>query len=210
MQNAQQRIKQLLKWMLIVTSMGLFIPNTYAETLEAEESAPVIEVEAEIEPSKILSIEVGDWNQDGATDSAILLKEAGEVALSLYLADDKGEQILKLHKENIAWSGDFSGTLPSLKKHGKQDSLLIHSENDAVGRGRWQQTLTIAYRDETFMVVGYTYNSHDTLDPETNLSCDVNLVTGKGFKNDKAVTLKAKRFKLRTWTDGNIPDICRE
>ena len=209
MQKGQPRMKQIFKWMLIVNSLAVFIPNTYAESLEnAQKTAEVTEVEPV--SSKILSVEVGDWNQDGHSDSAILLKNAEEVSLYLYLADESGEQKLALHKEDIAWSGDFSGTLPSLKKRGKQDSLLIHSENAAIGRGRWQQTLTVAYRDETFMVVGYTYNSHDTLDPETNLSCDINLATGKGFKNDKAVTLKAKRFKLRTWSEGNIPEICRD
>lgn len=209
MQNSQQRIKQVLKWMLIVNSLAVFIPNTYAETLESEEKEAEV---TEVEPisSKILSIEVGDWNQDGQTDSAILLKGVEEVALYLYLADENGEQVLTLHKENIVWSGDLSGSLPSLKKRGKHDSLLIHSENSAIGRGRWQKTLTIAYRDDSFMVAGYTYNSRDTLDTETHLSCDINFSTGKGFKNDKAVTLKEKRFKLRTWSEDNIPKICRD
>jgi hypothetical protein len=31
----------------------------------------------------------------------------------------------------------------------------------AIGRSRWEQTLTIAYRNDQFVVAGYTYSYYD-------------------------------------------------
>lgn len=37
--------------------------------------------------------------------------------------------------------------------------MQIVSQNDAVGRDRWEKILTIAYRDHDFVVAGFTYAS---------------------------------------------------
>ena len=68
-------------------------------------------------------------------------------------------------------------------------SILITSHNDSIGRDRWEQKLTIAYRNFDFVVAGYTYSSYDTLDLDNTINCDFNVLTGKGKLDDKPVAV---------------------
>jgi hypothetical protein len=96
--------------------------------------------------------------------------------------------------------------LPSLERTNK-DSLLIKSENSAIGRDRWSQKLTVAYRNNEFILAGYTYESYDTLDPKAGKSCDVNLLTGKGEKNGKLISVAKKAPLVKDWqNEGGIPE----
>jgi len=52
--------------------------------------------------------------------------------------------------------------------------------NESIGRDRWRQTLTIAWRDGAFMLAGFTCSWHDTPDLANSGTCDVNLLNGKG------------------------------
>ena len=156
----------------------------------------------------ILSVVAADWNADKRIDSAILLKSADQADLYLYLSNAAGDMELKLAKKNLVWSGALAGTLPQLKL-AKDGGLLIQSENDAIGRDRWHQRLSIDYRDNDFLVTGYTYDAQDTLNPKFSLSCDVNLLTGKGVKNNKAFKIDGQKIKLSDWTDEKAPKECR-
>jgi hypothetical protein len=78
-----------------------------------------------------------------------------------------------------------------------------------VGRDRWSQSLTLAWRDATFVVAGYSYSSRDTLVAGSESSCDVNLLTGKGVKDNKPFRLSAGAHSLEAWSDTDIPSECR-
>lgn len=155
----------------------------------------------------ILSIVAGDWNQDSLMDSAVLVKSGEQVDLYLYMSNATGVMELKQAKKNIAWSGALAGTLPYLKVV-KNKNLFIFSENDAVGRNRWHQHLNVDYRDNDFVVTGYTYDANDTLDPKFSLTCDVNLLTGEGIKNNQPFKIAAQNIKLSNWSDEKIPSQC--
>ena len=60
----------------------------------------------------------------------------------------------------------------------KNGSLQIINKNSSVGRDRYEETLTIVYRDNTYIVAGITiyYNDTAVLSEE---NCDYNLLSGK-------------------------------
>ncbi|NOQ36842.1 MAG: hypothetical protein GQ569_13260 [Methylococcaceae bacterium] len=194
--------KPLLKF-LSYTIIILVVKNpiVYADEPDNQE-------EQDTPIAKVLSVATGDWNEDERIDSAVLMKTNEIVELYLYLNNKENEQELVLHKKDVVWSGAMEGTEPYLKPKNKSASLFIHSENDSIGRNRWHQRLTISYRDEAFIVTGYTYDDRDTLDPQKGFSCDVNLVTGKGFKDKKEFKIAGQKIKLEDWTQEHIPKQC--
>lgn len=161
--------------------------------------------------SNVLSVIAGDWNQDKRLDAAVLMKNKNDVVeIYIFLADKKNQLQTVLYKKDIVWMGSMEGTFPYLESKKKGGSLLIMSENDSIGRHRWFQILTMAYREKTFMIGGYTYESRDTLRPDGIHNCDVNLFTGNGFRNKKPFKIAGQKIKLKNWSDENIPTECEE
>ncbi|MEM5582499.1 hypothetical protein WNZ15_08570 [Roseibium sp. AS2] len=131
-----------------------------------------------------------------------------EEGADLYIFTDAGDGWKQtVHAGDIVWRGGMYGQEPWLeaRDHG---SLKIYSENSAVGRERWEQILTIAYRRGAFVVAGYTYTYYDTLDPDAAGQCDVNLLTGKGVHNDKTFKTSLPAMKVGDWTMDTLPPEC--
>jgi len=165
-----------------------------------------------INPGKVLGVVVGDWNKDGGMDRAILVapdNEDHDVGLYIYLQDDANNSQLEIFKPNLVWTGIMWGNTPSLGVT-STGSLQVLSQNQAIGRNRWSQKLTIAFRNNHFVVAGYTYESYDTLDVNSEMTCDVNLLTGKGFVNKKAFRTQQVNIKLADWSDQSVPKECRQ
>lgn len=189
---------------LIISSLALLTAfSAFADTAEKHR----------INPANVLGVITNDWNDDGGMDRAVLVapeNDDDDVGLYLYLSDDASPPPqLNIFKPNLAWSGSLWGTTPRLAL-GRSGSIEVHSMNEAIGRHRWNQKLTIAYRNNTFVVAGYTYQSYDTLDPNTEFSCDLNLLTGSGVKNGKPVKTGQPVMKLADWSDQSVPEVCRE
>ena len=128
-----------------------------------------------------------DWNEDGRFDKALLVinpDDSSQADLYLYLSSEKG-LLLDTYAPAVAWQGAMFGTQPSLDIN-PRGSLLIHSQNDAIGRNRWNETITVAYRAGEFVIAGYTYNSRDTLDLDNTTSCDINFLTGQWLRDGEA------------------------
>jgi len=180
-------------------------------------SLPALAAES-VAPDAVLSSVTVDLNNDGAFDRAVLAEvsgpdgSTGEADLYVYLSapNELGHdhRELALLKHNAAWAGGMWGTLPSLEVS-RSGSLLLKSGNDAIGRGRWSQTLTIALRGGVLTVVGLTYTYHDTLDPNAGGNCDINLLTGKGTRNGKKVKASVSAQPLATWNVEEQPAECR-
>ncbi|MHA7772444.1 hypothetical protein [Roseibium sp. M-1] len=136
-----------------------------------------------------------------------ILAETEEGA-DLYIFTDAGDGWKQaVHARDIVWRGGMYGQEPSLEaqEHG---SLKVLSENSAIGRNRWEQVLTIAYRGGEFRVAGYTYSYYDTLDPDANGLCDVNLLTGKGELNGKPIKTTLGALPAQSWTMDTRPPEC--
>ncbi len=164
-------------------------------------------------PERVLAVVTSDWNGDGSFDRALLLvskKEPDEVDLLIYLSssDKPSDMRLAVRKANIAWRGAMWGTQPSLEVN-ERKSLIITSANEAIGRGRWTKKLTLVYRDKSFVVAGYTHHERDTLIPDSQSSCDVNLLTGGGIKNNKPFKTAARAVAVADWNEAAVARECK-
>ena len=166
-----------------------------------------------IDPQRIAFAATGDWDKSGTPDLALLVTPPTDSdedhAVYIYLGDeDSGRLTLKTIAPNKVW-GDLSmaGRAPSITAL-PNGSMLITSRNDAVGRDRWEQKLTVAYRNFDFVVAGYTYTSYDTLDPDNATDCDFNVLTGKGKANGQTVATTGAIVLLKDWSDERGHSVC--
>ncbi len=160
----------------------------------------------------VLSAVTLDFNNDAKQDRAVLVRNKDEVAdLYLYLAKDvptpEPVMALALTKKSVVYSGTMWGQSPSLDVSAK-GSLLIKSGNESIGRNRWLQTLTVVYRNKEFVIAGITYASRDTLEAGNDVSCDLNLLTGKGLRNGRPIDAKLTPILLADWSDEKLPKEC--
>jgi hypothetical protein len=199
------KITQCLTFVTVLTSsIAYCAPDAESSMAAKKTENPVLEPE-----NPILSVIAADLNGDKGIDSAMLLKSGDQADLYLYLLNSTGMLELSLVKKNLLWSGAMAGTLPQLRA-AKNNGMLLYSQNDAIGRHRWHQRLSVDYRDHDFVVTGYTYDENDTLEPKANLVCDVNLLTGQGIKNKTAFKIEGQKIKLSEWSDEKIPKQCHD
>lgn len=207
----KSKINHSLKLAIILANSLVYaapdaVPAVATPKPEVEKT---VSTAAESLENMVLSNMVADLNGDKKMDSAILLKSGDRVDFYLFLADAAGDMKLKQVKKDIVWSGSMAGTLPQLKA-AKDGAFFIYSQNDAVGRNRWHQRLSVDYRDNDFVVTGFVYDERDTLDLKFSLNCDVNLLTGKGIKNKAEFKIEAQKIKLGDWSDAKIPKQCKD
>jgi len=160
--------------------------------------------------AQIISQVEGDLDGDGMPDTAFLI-DTTEGMVDLTIEATKAGTA---HAKNIAWIGAMAGTIPSLEltSHG---SLRLLSGNESIGRGRWNQVLPIAYRENAFRVAGFTYGWYDTLNLEEQGLCDLNLLSGKGEIErgpDRVmitVTTTRRAAPISEWED-IFPEECKQ
>jgi len=115
-----------------------------------------------------------DLNGDGMAE-AFTLEQIEIPYVQLVVRNTGGAPIVV---SDIAWAGGMSSPpYLSLTEFG---SVQVTSQNDAVGRVRWELTLTLAHRQGALRVAGITYSWRDTFDLDDFGSCDLNLLTGRG------------------------------
>ncbi|WFR96506.1 hypothetical protein [Rhizobium tumorigenes] len=168
----------------------------------------------DIAPEKIIGAAIGDWNRDGNADLALLItpeEDGDDIGIDIYLRD---KEHLLLHlaaaapnkvSGNTSLNGMFGRDAGiSAQPNG---SISVHSENSGGGRDRWEQTLTIAYRNATFVVAGFTYTHHDTLDPDNSGTCD-NVLSGKVSSGGKERKVDARTVAVADLADQPALDAC--
>ncbi|MQB43446.1 hypothetical protein DXT94_16105 [Rhizobium sp. ICMP 5592] len=170
-----------------------------------------VAAETAIAPGRIVDAAIGDWNKDGKPDLALLVAPAPDdqadnpIGIYIYLRDDE-HSLLRLAAaapNKVPGSTEPDGIFgqePSIKAL-PNGSIAVTSQNDAIGRDRWEQTLTLAFRNNAFVVAGYTYDYRDTLNPDGGYSCDYNVLTGKATKGGKNLKTEGKTIKIEDWKD---------
>lgn len=178
-------------------------------------SATLAQAAEAIDPDRIIFAATGDWDKDGSSDLAMLVAPVegsdDDNAVYIYLNDGHTDRLkLKTVVLNKVW-GDLimAARAPSITAL-DNGSILITTHNDSVGRDRWEQKLTVAYRNFDFVVAGYTYTSYDTLDLDNTTDCDFNVLTGKGKSNGKPVATKGEIVLLKDWSDETGQKVCQE
>ena len=163
---------------------------------------------AELDGIPVIAEVTTDINGDGIPDRAVLTGADAEVGLAVYLSAG-GQLPAKptVYNPVIGWSGGMSGQIPTLTANAR-GSLIAVFENDSVGRSRWRQQLTIAFRKGDLLIAGYTFAGRDTLDPKEGGNCDINFLSGKGMRNGKAVAVSTAPVTLAAWSDQSIPTPC--
>ncbi|MEM7508709.1 MAG: hypothetical protein AAF415_18410 [Pseudomonadota bacterium] len=156
----------------------------------------------QIQPHQVLAVQHGDWNGDGSMDRALLVESAEDADLLIYLSGPD-ELALAIHRPALVWRGQMAGTLPELEL-AENGALRVISQNASIGRNRWREVLTVLYRDEAFIVGGYTYEAVDTLQPDSATHCDINLFNGKGFVNGAPVRVSARTRRVSQWSSDGI------
>ncbi|WP_234786702.1 hypothetical protein [Rhizobium rhizogenes] len=174
-------------------------------------AATAAAAETAIAPGRIVDAAIGDWNKDGKPDLALLVAPAPDdqadssIGICIYLRDSEHSLLrLAAAAPNKVWGSTepdgIFGQEPSIKAL-PNGSLAVTSQNDAIGRDRWEQTLTLALRNNAFVVAGYTYVYRDTLNPDGGYSCDYNVLTGKATKGGKDLKTEGKTVKIEDWED---------
>lgn len=157
---------------------------------------------------RIISGASGDWNKDGAADLALLVAPGSDdevIGIYLYVTErDRGLLKLVTSAPDKVWGNSrldgFYGQDPAITALAN-GSIAVMSQNSAIGRNRWERTLTLAYRENRFIVAGYTYTYYDTLDPDGSGSCDYNVVTGKLKRDETAQSVAPSTVSVEDWTD---------
>jgi hypothetical protein len=171
---------------------------------------------ADFDPARIVDAAIGDWNGDGKPDLALLAEAADDadddqLGIYIYLRDDHDLLRLATSAPGKIWGTTVPegiyGQEPSVKAAGKS-SIAIHTQNSAIGRDRWEQILTLAYRNNQFVIAGYTYSHYDTLDPDGGGTCDYNALTGKLQKDGKDVKAEPRTIAIADWKDETGQSIC--
>lgn len=155
---------------------------------------------------RIIAAATGDWNKDGAPDLALLVAPGDDsdmISIDIFLQSDDHKLLKPVAQARDKIFGNYShdglyGNDPDIKALGN-GSIAVTSQQNAIGRNRWEQTLTIAYRNGDFVVAGYTYNYYDTLDPDAAGKCDYNVLTGKAMVNDKPAKVAPRTIKIQDW-----------
>ena len=174
---------------------------------------PAIATAADFPAERIIAMASGDWNKDGTMDLAVVATpddESGEDnGIYVYLATPEENRLtLARAAPNSVWGNlTMFGQEPELAALAN-GSFTLTTKNNSVGRGRWRQSLTVAYRNFDFIVAGYTYSSYDTLDPNGGSECDLNVLTGKGKSSGQPVAGKAQFVLLKDWKDDIGRSIC--
>jgi hypothetical protein len=149
-----------------------------------------------------------DFNNDQIDDFVILQgNENEDFEFKILLSSEENLFEEFVASKEFTWGGFLYGQRPSLKINSR-GSVLLSSENTAIGRHRWHETLTIAFRQNNFYVVGYTYSYYDTINTEEYGECDFNLFNQKGFVNNKPTKTSYKKELISKWSNSNIINEC--
>ncbi|MGE0528716.1 MAG: hypothetical protein AB7G93_17055 [Bdellovibrionales bacterium] len=163
----------------------------------------------------VIDAAILDLNDDAGFDRAVLVAEEEGSDADLYIFLSSFDEATREHKTDLAavkkgfvFNGPMWGQQPSLSVNSK-GSLQITSMNEAIGRGRFTQVLTVVYRNNQLLVGGVTYTYRDTLDPEVGGTCDVNFLTGKGIHNGKRIQVPAGGISLDDWSEEQLAKVCQ-
>lgn len=170
---------------------------------------------AAIAPERVLAVVTLDLTGDGGMDRALLLQpdeqsEATDAELLIVFADPVPPAVPPLQRfnaEGLAWIGGLWGTQPELEVI-NGNSLVVVSQNEAIGRNRFRQRITLAYRDGKLVVVAYEHMTRDTLDPDAVTQCAVDFLGGAGTRDGKPFTVPPEPPDLAAWSAALVPAAC--
>lgn len=175
-------------------------------------AAPLPGAPPVVPPSKIVSAASGAWTDDGSVGRAVLIDDDDNASVDLVIYSGNStnpDQGLKLSAfaHDIASSGNMMGNTAELRQTQK-GALQIYSENMAIGRDKWERTMTLAFRGGHFVVAGLTMTAFDDLKPNSAVSCDLNFLSGTGKMGKKTLKVAAGGIPVDKWSEDMVPAAC--
>lgn len=164
-----------------------------------------------IDPGRIAAVATGDFDRDGDTDLAMIVRPprehgADDNGIYIYLAEpSEGQMALKAAAANkVPGSFVYAGESVAIAAL-QNGSILVTAKNSTPGQRHYEIRLTLAYRNSDFLVAGYSF-SEDVPEP---IECDINLLTGKGKVNGKPITGVPGAVPVSQWEGEIGQDICK-
>lgn len=147
-----------------------------------------------------------DLDRDGSVDRLFLIEADGFADLLVFRG----------MKDGAAGRERFMA-LPGAKEFAfgkpwfvaRSRGVVAVGSAQSQGRYKWEQSLTLAWRSGKLRVIGITYAVNDSISSASRArSCDLNLSTGKGVANGKAVNVAMKPVPVEEWSDKKLPAYC--
>ena len=181
-----------------------------------------------IETQKIITAVTGDWNGDGATDLAMIVETEPDDAMDMhFFLRDKQHNFLKaagvVHEQVYGEWNDYDqpaydgfGTEPELTAL-PNGSIKLYLPGLLGGGERTNKTLTLAWRNEGFVVAGIAYDYFQFGTDTIESSCDYDVLTGKGKSSKRqedgsmkqaAVSVEGKVIPFAEWDAGIAISAC--
>ena len=181
-----------------------------------------------IETQKIITALTGDFNGDGAADLAMIVETEPEDFMDMhFFLRDKKHNFLKpagiVHEQIYGEWNDYdqphyegANTRPELTAL-PNGSIKLYLPG-LIGPGeRTDKTLTIAWRNDTFVVAGIAYDYYKFQTDIVESSCDYDVLTGKGksmktqddgTKVDSVVSVEGRVIPFAEWDAGIALSAC--
>lgn len=156
-----------------------------------------------------------DIDQDGKTDRAVVVQEAGGPAdLYIYLGEEKPDPA---RQPDFVRKGLTDDRVIGLESKGKGSLAVTSCFGCGAGKST-EETLTIVNRHGKFLVGGYSrnwdWNQQTSGGVETTLGdCDINYLTGratasKDLDEGKPIKGKFRPVPLKDWSAVKRPKAC--
>lgn len=205
------------KWRLqsatVLLAMALTLVSVQAKAELSREEAAILPRVAAVVSVDITQADIGNER------AILIIDDADEVADLVIMAsepDDAAGQALIVAR-GLVWSGRMAGQEPTLSVD-PDNNLTVHSQQTAIGRTIWEETLTVSEHDGEILVSGYKFASSDRITAREG-QCDWNLVSGQWTSrtsqpNSDDLMLAGKLPRTIAITDwsaqsNTLPEFCR-
>lgn len=160
--------------------------------------------EFEMELEKEIQV---DLNHDNIEDSVKLLPgpENSDYHI-LEISLSHKNKFEKFENTKLVYAQANPGASLEAMDNGSFKILIDHS---GAGRSASLREYTVSYRHNRFVLSGVTVSEYDRLDPELGGSCDINLLTGEGERNSKAIRVKIEKKDLSVADYKWLPKECK-
>lgn len=145
---------------------------------EGEQAVCTLDISKQPTLNEVVTTTSLDLDNDGKLDNVYLVGPK-QNELDLYVKLSSTEKFVVARNFVTNMSSDFFGMGNEFDKN-EAGSLIVRSYNEAMGRGRWQEDITIVFRNGALRVGGYTFTSRDTIDLDEFFKCDINALNGHG------------------------------
>ncbi len=148
-----------------------------------------------------------DFNHDSIEDSAKLLPAPDKSDYHiLEISLSHKNKFEKIESKKLVYAFSNPGASLEALDNGSFKILIDHS---GAGRSASLREYTVSYRHDKFVLSGVTVSEYDRNDPELGGSCDINLLTGAGERNSKAIKVKIEKRELSSADYNWLPKECK-